>query len=417
MSVGWSGPDPVGFSDGTSANYELGTQYTVNGDITLTHIRVWGHLGGATRTSRVGRIWTSAGVELELVTMADTLPPGWSVYPLITPLKITNGTQFVISYSVTNRYGALTPSPGYPRASTDGLLTATTGRLTTNPPTFPSTLSGTAFYGIDVQYTAGFGGNTAPVVGITAVASGTLSAAATLTITDETPGTVTYAIEWGDGQVTLGLSSLGPHIHTYAAAGTYAIMVTATDDGGLTDSASTLITINPPTGSDLILYQCSAALLTYVKAQLAATTAGLPANVRSCVVPGQLAWDCCELVAVEWIGNFFTNSLPSTAQETDDGCTAMLGMTFRVTALRCSPQPDDSGDPPTCVALDAAAQIQFVDALAVTRGVAFASKALEDANTVLSYAFGGAVPTGPQGGCVGVTMDVSYGVLNNVGAC
>jgi hypothetical protein len=95
----------------------------------------------------------------------------------------------------------------------------------------------------------------------------------------------------------------------------------------------------------------------------------------------------------------------------------MIGMTFRVSAVRCAPSVRQGAVAPTCTALDAGAQVQFIDSLAVTRGVAFAAKALEDANTVLSYSFNGASPTGPQGRCVGVTMDVTFGAVNNVGAC
>ncbi len=417
MSVGWSGPDPVGFSDGAGATYELGTRYTAVNDVTINNVRVWAPVGGAARLNRAGKIWSTGGALLATAVMPDTLPSGWSTYPLNSPVPVVAGSSVVVSYDITNTYGARVGGFAYPLASNDGNVQAVERRLS-DPATdvFPPSAAGNTFYGIDIDYAPGISGNQAPVVGITATSLG-LSASATLTITDESPGTVTYVIEWGDGQKSIGLTTLGPHSHTYAAAGTYAVMVTATDNDGLTDSAATVLQVTVASGSDGVIYQCAVMLLAQVKAQVAATAAGLPANVRSCVVPGQLAWDCCELLAVEWLGNFFTSALPTPSQQTDDGCKAMLGMTFRVTVLRCTPLPDDAGNPPSCTDLDAAAQIQFIDSLAVTRGVAFASKALEDANTVLSYSFGGAVPTGPQGGCVGVTMDVTFGAVNNVGAC
>jgi PKD repeat protein len=417
MTAGWNGPDPIGFADGLGTSYELGTRYTALGDVTINNVRVWGPPGGTPRTSRSGKIWTTAGVLLASATMPDVIPSGWNLYPLSAPVPLTTGSSIVVSYDVTDTYGARIGGFAYPLVSADGLVQADERRLNLTPDNFPPSGAGNTFYGIDIDYTAGIGGNLKPVVGITVTAAG-LVATANLTIVDESPLTVTYVIEWGDGQTT-PVTGLGPHTHTYAAAGTYAVMVTATDNVGQQDSAAIAVTIVPVGGSDIAIYQCAAALLAYVKAQLAATAAGWPSDARNCVVPGQLAWDECEcgLLAVEWIGNIFTNALPASVQETDDGCNSMVGINLRVTALRCAPQPVQPAIAPTCTALDASAQTQFIDSLAMTRGVAFAVKALEDTNVILTYSFGGASPTGPQGGCVGVTIDVTLGVVNNVGAC
>lgn len=422
MTAGWSGPDPVAFADGAATHYELGTRYTAISDVTINNVRVWAPPGGAARANRTGKIWSTGGVLLASATMPDTLTPGWTLHALDVAVPLSTGSSVIVSYDVTDTYGALTGSttpaaPGYPLVSSDGSVQAEERRFNATPDLFPPTAAGPTFYGIDLDYTVGIGGNQKPVVGIVVATAG-LTASATLTVTDESPGTVTYIIEWGDG-VSSPVSGLGPHTHVYAAAGTYAVMVTATDNAGLQDSAAVAVVITPVAGSDLTLYQCAVALLTNVRAQLAVTAAGVPEDARVCVVPGQLAWDDCEcgLIAVEWLGNAFSNSLPTPRQESEDGCNTMLMMTFRVTALRCAPGVDQSGRPPTCAALDATAQIQFIDSLAVTRGVSFAAKSLEDSNVVLAYSFGGAVPTGPQGRCVGVTMDVTLGAVNSVGAC
>jgi hypothetical protein len=242
MANGWNGPDPSGFSDGIGTHYELGTKYTAVGDVTISHVRVWGHATGTARASRTGKIWSNAGVLLASATMDDTLPSGWTNYALNTPVEVVAGNSIIVSYDVTDTYGATTIGFAYPLVSSDGNVSAIERRLNATPDLFPPSGAGNTFYGIDIVYTAGLSGNERPVVGITATA-GTLSASATLTIDDETPATVTYAIEWGDGQTSAGLTSLGPHNHTYASAGVYAIMVTATDDGGLTDSAAAAVTV------------------------------------------------------------------------------------------------------------------------------------------------------------------------------
>lgn len=243
MSVGWSGGDPSDFSDGGSATYELGTEYLANGDVTINNVRVWGHAASASRASRAGKVWSSGGALLASAVFPDTLLAGWHTYPLDAPVEVPSGTTVVVSYDVTDTYGATTASIGYPRLSADTLVSAVRARRDlSTPDVFPSGNTLAAFYGIDIDYAAGLVGNARPTVGLSATVS-TLAAAATLTIDDETPATVTYAIEWGDGSSTTGLTSLGPHNHTYAAAGLYAIMVTATDDGGLTDSAAVAVNI------------------------------------------------------------------------------------------------------------------------------------------------------------------------------
>jgi PKD repeat protein len=417
VTAGWNGPDPVGFSDGIGTHYELGTRYTAVADVTINNVRVWAPVGGAARANRSGKIWSTGGALLASAVMPDTLTPGWTLHALDVPVALTTGTSIIVSYDVTDTYGARVGGFAYPLTSADGLVQAEERRLNATPDLFPPSGAGDTFYGVDIDYTAGIAGNQRPVVGITVTSIG-LTASATLTIDDESPGTVSYVIDWGDGQ-TSAVSGLGPHSHTYAATGTYAVMVTATDNGGLQDSAAVVVIISPPPGSDAVMYTAAAALLTYVKAQLDVTAAGWPINARECVVPGQLAWDECEcgLLAVEWLGNVFSNALPAPRPETEDGCNSMLGMTFRVSAIRCAPPIEEGAVAPTCAALDAGAQTQFIDSLAVTRGVAFAAKALEDMNTVLAYSFGGATPTGPQGRCVGVTIDVTFGVVNSVGAC
>jgi PKD repeat protein len=52
---------------------------------------------------------------------------------------------------------------------------------------------------------------------------------------------VSYAWDFGDSGTGTGVSPT----HTYAAAGTYTVSLTVTDDGGLTDTATTTATIEP----------------------------------------------------------------------------------------------------------------------------------------------------------------------------
>lgn len=242
MAVGWNGPDPTGFSDGAGTSYELGTRYAAINGVTINNVRVWAPAGGASRANRAGKIWNTGGTLLASAAMPNTLTAGWTTHALDTPVAVTAGTSIIVSYDTTDTYGATVGGFAYPLTSADGNVQAIERRLHTTPDLFPPSGAGNTFYGIDIDYSVGTGGNQPPVVGITASVS-VLAAAATLTVTDENPSTVTYTIEWGDGNTSAGLTSLGPHNHIYSAAGTYAIMVTATDAGGLTDSAAVAVTV------------------------------------------------------------------------------------------------------------------------------------------------------------------------------
>lgn len=264
MAIGWSGPDPVAFTDPPGSTYELGTKYTANGDLTVTHVRVWAGPTSVAVANRKGRIWSAAGVQLGIATLVNSLPSGWSQYALDVPLTITAGTTFWVTYSVLETYGANT-TPGYPRNSADNVVTAAGGGLNTAQGSFPGTFPNT-FYGVDIVYTAG---NQAPVAGITVVATAELTAQATLTIQDESPTTCTSLIEWGDGATTNAGNGLGPFTHVYVGAGTYAVMVTTTDSTGLKDSAAAPVTVVAPhTGMNI------AAVMDAVSTRLS-TIAGL----------------------------------------------------------------------------------------------------------------------------------------------
>lgn len=248
MAVGWSGPDPSGQDDGLT-NYELGTRYLANGDITVNKFRVWHPATSEAVVGRKGRLWTNLGSLIADALLVDSLPSGWSTYALAAPEEILSGTQFVVSYT-TRRYYGFT-SGGYPRASADTLLTAQSGLfLETAAGLFPTNATG-SFYGIDVEYVAGIGGNVAPAVGGLKVSSSGMNATATWTINDELPGLMNYRVEWGDGSFT-NTTTLAA-THTYTTTGTYAVMVTATDSGGLQDSAATFVRITGLAAAELRL--------------------------------------------------------------------------------------------------------------------------------------------------------------------
>lgn len=235
MANGWDTPDPVAQDDGATF-YELGESWSALVDITVSSVRVWHGAASMSVVGRQARIWTTGGSVLATADLDDSLAPGWTTYDLDAPLEVLAGTDLVVSYSTLRYYGAVSGS--YPNESADGAIEYTAGRFTeSNLFPFPTTPTG-SFYGVDIVYEVGIGGNVAPSVTVTATAAGrTVTAVAVAD--DEAPGSLTYRWEWGDGNVTADGDATEQH--TYAADGLYAVLVTVTDTGGLRDSAAAAV--------------------------------------------------------------------------------------------------------------------------------------------------------------------------------
>lgn len=249
MAHAWNGSDPTQSAD--SGSYELGVEYVADSPVTVSAVRVWAGATPGAVASRRGRVWTTGGSLLGSAAMPTNLPSGWSEHPLDAPIDLVAGQHVVISYTTGGFYGELNHALDSAVVSADGLVTAVAGpagvhgngAFTTSVTLLPDHASGqNTFYGIDMVYTA-TGGNTPPsITAMTVTAVGRL-ATTVITATDtETLAGATYTVDWGDG--TSPVSGAGDtQQHTYATVGTYAILGSVTDAGGLTASAARPITL------------------------------------------------------------------------------------------------------------------------------------------------------------------------------
>jgi hypothetical protein len=259
MAVGWGGADPVGVLD--SDTYELGTAQKANADLTITHVRINPGSDPLTLSGRLGTIWSNGGQVLGQVALPDTVPAGWSAYELPTPVERTTGQGWVVSYGTGGNYAFLTHALDADVLSSDSQVTSlgfanapgtVNGRFNVNPGEFPAVGNAShGFYGADVQYTLGIGGNTAPeVTELVVVADGaTVTAAATVTDAESLVG-ATLRFDWGD--LSTPSASTYPDTtesHTYAASGTYAVLVSVTDSDGLSGYRAAPITVVVPVGT------------------------------------------------------------------------------------------------------------------------------------------------------------------------
>lgn len=256
MSVGWNGPDPV--ADNFPTPQEVGTEYRAEQDITIASVRVWADATELNQANRKARLWSVGGGQLGIASLPTDLPTGWSIHDLDVPVERLAGQRFVVSFSTGGNEGFANHALDSDVPSADGAVTAlgfagaTNGNGVANlaPGTFPTGgSSGHHFYGADIVYTLGIGGNTAPR--ITSLAASVLDEQVTATAVvedDETLVGASYRWHWGDGQTSLTTTPAAQH--SYSVSGTYALLLEVSDADGLTDNAATAFTVRvPPTGT------------------------------------------------------------------------------------------------------------------------------------------------------------------------
>jgi len=255
MTNGWSGADPTVAVDASA--YSLGTAYKANVDITITHVRIWADASEINYTPRKGKIWSTGGAELASVDLPNDLPTGWSTYALAVPVERLANQQWVVSYDTGGNYGNINHALDADVPSSDGAVTALAsfnapsginGRFNTVPGDFPATGNANhSFYGADVVYTLGVGGDTAPIIQSATITVAGVTTTATIVASDaETLTGATYRYDWGDGSpVDSTNHPTATKSHTYAVPGTYPILLSVTDAGGLTAYVARFAVIEP----------------------------------------------------------------------------------------------------------------------------------------------------------------------------
>lgn len=134
------------------------------------------------------------------------------------------------------------------------------------------------------------------------------------------------------------------------------------------------------------------------------------------LVPGDIAWDQCDcgLFAQTITSTYPSNTFPTSAADTPyDACGPLL-IVYAVTAelVRCAPTVDDEGTAPTCTELETAARTLECDRQALRLGVVCALTDLRDTDRIIEFTVGDAATSGPQGGCVGVSLAYRIAVSN-----
>ncbi|KQV77995.1 hypothetical protein ASC64_04095 [Nocardioides sp. Root122] len=144
-------PDTSAADDG--APIELGMAFTPSRNGTVKQIRFF--KGAGNNGTHTGSIWSAAGSRLATVTFTNETAGGWQTATLATPLQVTAGTTYVVSYFAPQGHYAVTPG-FFGGALTKGDLTAPSsnnGRyLYASGGGYPGYTYGAANYFVDVVF-------------------------------------------------------------------------------------------------------------------------------------------------------------------------------------------------------------------------------------------------------------------------
>jgi len=93
---------PQTTASGQGATWEQGVEFSSSVSGTITHIRFWKAQGEQTG-GHVGKIWfASGGSPLATAQFFNEGPSGWQEAQLSTPLSISAGVRYKVTYNVYN---------------------------------------------------------------------------------------------------------------------------------------------------------------------------------------------------------------------------------------------------------------------------------------------------------------------------
>ena len=140
-------------SENDSAPVELGTAFSPSRDGVINALRF--HKGAGNGGTHVGSLWSSTGTRLAQVTFTGETPTGWQRAALSSPVRVTAGQTYVVSYLAPQGHYSST-SHFFDTALTNGQLTAPAGNngryLYGAAGGFPTNSWASTNYFVDIEY-------------------------------------------------------------------------------------------------------------------------------------------------------------------------------------------------------------------------------------------------------------------------
>ncbi|WEJ59332.1 DUF4082 domain-containing protein [Devosia sp. FJ2-5-3] len=159
-------PATTTVNDGSSV--ELGMRFSVAQAGTINGVRFY--KGPQNTGTHTGTLWTSTGTKLGTVTFTNETASGWQSASFASPIAVTAGTSYVVSYHTTSGYYSATGATFSAPITNNGITAAQTASGSGNgnglysygaSSVFPTNSYNATNYWVDVFYEQGT--NTAPV--------------------------------------------------------------------------------------------------------------------------------------------------------------------------------------------------------------------------------------------------------------
>jgi hypothetical protein len=149
----WQGAAPSGAVDANDTSaVNLGVQFQASSGGTVSGVRFYKETDNA--GTHTGSLWTASGTLLASGTFSNESASGWQELDFSTPVTVTAGTTYVVSYHTDAGHYAITPN-GLASAVANGPLTALAGGgvYSYGPASvFPSDSYNSSNYWVDVVY-------------------------------------------------------------------------------------------------------------------------------------------------------------------------------------------------------------------------------------------------------------------------
>ena len=149
----WQNGAPAGAVDAADASaVNLGLQFKASSSGNVTGVRFYKEVDNT--GAHVGSLWSATGALLATGTFTGESASGWQELDFTTPVAITAGTTYVVSYHTNTGHYAIT-SNGLASAVTNGPLTAlASGGVYSygSANAFPSNSFNASNYWVDVVY-------------------------------------------------------------------------------------------------------------------------------------------------------------------------------------------------------------------------------------------------------------------------
>ncbi|MHA6731510.1 DUF4082 domain-containing protein [Devosia sp. A369] len=165
-----SNATPATVTANDPASVELGMRFTVALAGSINGIRFY--KGPQNTGPHTGTLWSSTGIQLGTVAFTNESSSGWQSASFSSPIAVTAGTSYVVSYHTNSGYYSATAAAFNTAISNNGITAPQNGSGASNGnglfaygpgPLFPTNSYNATNYWVDVYYAPG--ANTAPVAG------------------------------------------------------------------------------------------------------------------------------------------------------------------------------------------------------------------------------------------------------------